>query len=98
MGEIQVRRHIFKTTCSIVCRSEYLTQFSRPGRTECDRCRKEANSTLRSTIGETVLVKGFCFKLGNTKNPYICRRAKLPGRGVHSERIREIDESEKRGR
>ena len=73
-------------------------QFSRPGRTECDRCQNESNSTLRSTVGETVLVKGFCFKMGNTKNLCICRRAKLPGRGVHSEWIREIDESEKCGR
>ena len=51
-----------------------------------------------STVGETALAKGFCSGIGATKCPCVCRRTKLPGRGVRSEKVREIagDELEKK--
>ena len=39
---------------------------------------------LWSTVGERGLAEGFRFNMANTKYPCVCRRAKLPGRGVHS--------------
>ena len=52
--------------------------------------RREQTPLLWSTVGETMLVKGFCSDMGDTKYPCICRRMNLPGRGVRSEKIREI--------
>ena len=47
-----------------------------------------------STVGETALAKGFCSNMGgggggggDTMDPCICRRTKLPGRGIHSQKI-----------
>ena len=37
-----------------------------------------------STDGETSLAKGFCSNMGDTEYPCVCRRTKLPGRGVHN--------------
>ena len=37
----------------------------------------------------TALAKCFCSVMGDTKYPCVCRRTKLPGRGVHSE-VREL--------
>ena len=52
---------------------------------------KGANSTTWSTVGElTMLVKGFCSDMGDTKYQCVCRGMKLPGRGVPSEKVREI--------
>ena len=46
---------------------------------------------LWSTAGaEEALAKGFC-SLVDTKYPCVCRRTQLPGRGVHSEKVREIE-------
>ena len=45
---------------------------------------------MRSTVGETTLAKGFHSNTGNMKYPCVCRRTKLPGRGVHSETVREV--------
>ena len=63
------------------------------GRTECGRCQKGVNSILHwSTAGKTALANGFCCNMGDTKYPYkayVCRRTKLPRRGVHSEKVRE---------
>ena len=56
--------------------------------------RRERIPLLWSTVGETALPKGFYSKMGNTKRyPCVCRRAKLPGRGVRSEKVREIGRS-----
>ena len=52
--------------------------------------RREQIRLLWITVGETALVKGFCSNMGDTKYPCVCRRTKLPGRGVHSEKVREI--------
>ena len=38
-----------------------------------------------------MLVKGFCSDMGDMKYSCVCRRTKLPGRGVHSEKVREVD-------
>ena len=45
---------------------------------------------LWSTVGETVLARGFCSDMGDIKYSCVCRRTKLPGRGVHSEKIGEV--------
>ena len=40
-------------------------------------------------VGETALAKGFCSNMGDTNYPCVCGRTKLPGRGVHCEKVRE---------
>ena len=52
--------------------------------------RKERIALLWSTVGETALAKGFYSNMGGTMYPRVCRRTKLPGRRVHSEKLREI--------
>ena len=52
--------------------------------------RKEQIPLLVSAIGGTVLAKGFCSNIGDMKYVCVCRRTKLPGRGVHSEEVKEI--------
>ena len=52
--------------------------------------RKERIPLVWSTVGETTLAKGFRSNMVNTKYPCVCRRTKLPGRGVHSEMVKEI--------
>ena len=51
--------------------------------------RRERIPLLWSSVGETALDKDFCSNMGDTKYPCVCRRTKLPGRGVHSEKVRE---------
>ena len=60
------------------------------GRTECDGCQKEENSIAlehgkRKRAGRKYLF----FNMGATNYPCVCRRTKLPERGVHSEKVRE---------
>ena len=43
---------------------------------------------LWNTGGETASPKSFCSNIGDTKYPCVCRRMKLPGRGVDSEKVR----------
>ena len=45
---------------------------------------------LWSTVREKALSKGFSFNMRDAKFPYVCRRTKLPGRGVHSEKVNDI--------
>ena len=52
--------------------------------------RKQRIPLFWSTVMETALAKDFCFNTGDTKYPCVCRRTKLPGRGAHSEKVREI--------
>ena len=52
--------------------------------------RRKRIPLLCSTIAKTALAKGFCSNMANTKHPCVCRRAKLPGRGVHNAKVREI--------
>ena len=52
--------------------------------------RKLRMSLLWSTVGKTALAKGFCSYIGEAKYLCVCRRTKLPRRGVHSEKFREI--------
>ena len=52
--------------------------------------RREQIPLFWSTAGETALANGFCCNIGDTKYPCVCRRMKLPGRGVHNEKVREI--------
>ena len=42
------------------------------------------------TVRERALAKGFSFNVVDAKCPCVCRRTKMPGRGVHSEKVREI--------
>ena len=42
-------------------------------------------------LRERALAKGFSFTMGDAKYGCACRRTKLPGRGVHSEKVRQID-------
>ena len=44
----------------------------------------------QTPVGETALAKGFCSDMGNRKYPCVYRRMKLHGRGVHSEKGREM--------
>ena len=46
--------------------------------------RREIIPSLWNTV-RGAFTKGFSFTTGDTKYPCICRRMKLPGRGVHSE-------------
>ena len=50
---------------------------------------KEIIPLLWRTVRERVLAKGFCFRMGDTKYLCVCQRTKLPGRGAHSEKVRE---------
>ena len=52
--------------------------------------RREGIPLLWSTVGKTALAKCFCSDVGDTKCPCVRRRTKLTGRGVHSEKVREI--------
>ena len=52
--------------------------------------RREQIPLLWSTVGETALAKRFCSNMGDTKNPCVCRRTKLPREGVHNEKGGEI--------
>ena len=38
----------------------------------------------KNKLTETALAKGFSFNTGDAKYLYVCRRMKLPGRGVYS--------------
>ena len=42
------------------------------------------------------MAKGYSINMRNAKYPCFCRRSKLSGKGVHSEKVREIagDKSE----
>ena len=51
---------------------------------------RERIPLLWSTVRERVSTNGFCLNMGNTKYPGFCRRTKLSGRGVHSEKAREL--------
>ena len=53
--------------------------------------RREIIPLLWSTVRERALVKGFSFDMADMKYSCVYRRTKLPGRGVHSEKVREID-------
>ena len=48
--------------------------------------KRERIPLLWNTVGETMLAKGFCSNMGYIA--FVCRRTKLPGRGVQSEKIR----------
>ena len=50
---------------------------------------RERIPLLWSGVGERALVKSFSFRMGDAKCPYVCRRMKLSGRCVHSEKVRE---------
>ena len=51
--------------------------------------RKERNLLFWSTVRERMLAKSFCSNVGDTKYPCVCRRPKLHGKSVHSEKVRE---------
>ena len=67
-----------------------LTQFENKAELNVTDVRRERIALLLSTIRERALAKGFCFSMEDTKYPCVSRRAKLPGRDVHSEKVREI--------
>ena len=50
--------------------------------------RREKIYFLWNTVNEH-WPKGFSSKIGNVEYLYFCRRTKLPGRGIHSEKVRE---------
>ena len=53
-----------------------------------DGCQKGENSIALEHRRERVLAKGFRFSIRDSKYLCVCRRMKLPGRGVHSEEVR----------
>ena len=50
--------------------------------------RRQRIPLLWSSVGVTALNKDVCSNMGDTKYPRVCRRMKLPGWGVHSEKVR----------
>ena len=52
--------------------------------------RKERIPLLWSRVRERDLTKDFSFNIGDAKCPCVCRRTKLSGRCVHSEKVREV--------
>ena len=49
--------------------------------------RRERIWLLSSTVRERVFAKGFRFNTGNAKRQNVCRKLKLPGRGLHSKKV-----------
>ena len=47
----------------------------------------ERLSLLWSPVRERAMAKGFSSNMGDTKYPCVCRRTKLPGWGVHGEKL-----------
>ena len=56
--------------------------------------RREQIPLVWNTAGETALAKSICANLGDMKYSCVCRRKKLPGRGVHSKtkKVREMSQ------
>ena len=52
--------------------------------------RRERIPSLGSRARERTLAKDFTFNMGDAKCPCVCRRTKLSGRCVHSEKVREV--------
>ena len=75
-----------KTYFEITCIHEFLTQFWRHGRTECNGCQKGPNSIAvqNNFSRRNTLAKCFCSNMLDTTYQCVCRRMNLPGRGVHS--------------
>ena len=48
--------------------------------------RRERVPLLWSIVTERTLPRGFSFNMGDAKRPCVCRRTKLSGRCVHSEK------------
>ena len=53
--------------------------------------RRETIPLLSSSAREGRLFKGFCFTMGHAQCVCICKRMTLPGKSVHAEMVREID-------
>ena len=43
------------------------------------------------TVGEAALARGLCSNMRDTQYLCVCRRTKLPGRGIHSEKVRDSE-------
>ena len=52
--------------------------------------RREIIPLLWGRVRERTLAKGFSFNMGDAKCPCVCRRTKLSGRCVHSEKVTEV--------
>ena len=52
--------------------------------------RRERVPLLWSRVRERTLTKGLSLNMGDGKCPCVCRRTKLCGRCVHSEKVREV--------
>ena len=52
--------------------------------------RGERIPLLWSIVRKRALAEAFSFNMGDAEYPCVYRRTKLPGRGVHSEKVREI--------
>ena len=52
--------------------------------------RRERIPLLWSRVRERTSAKDCSFNMGDTKCPYVCRRTKLSGKCVHSEKVREV--------
>ena len=55
--------------------------------------RREKLLLLWRTVRETALATDSCFTVGNMWQPSVCRRSKLPERGVHSDNVRAMQET-----
>ena len=51
--------------------------------------RKKRIYLLLNTVTERALAKDHSYNLGDVQCPCVCRRTKLPGRGVRYEKLRE---------
>ena len=80
-GGAKAKKTEFVITCfGIVCRSGFLTQFQRHGKTACDRCQKEENYTALEHCTRKSICQGFSFNMGDLKHLCVCSRMKLPWR------------------
>ena len=61
-----------------LCRSGFLTQFQRHGKTARDRCQKEENYIALEHCKRKSIGQGLSFNMGDLKHLCVCRRMKLP--------------------
>ena len=76
--------------CSIVVEVSLYRRFEGMGALNVTAVRRRRIPLLWSRVREGTLSKGFNFNMGDAKCPCVCRRTKLSGRCVHSEKVREV--------
>ena len=83
-----VQKEEYRSVVLVIVEMSSLMQFLRHGRIECDGCQKGENSIALEHRRERVLAKGFRFNIRDSKCLCVCRRMKLPGKGIRGEKVR----------